>query len=76
MDEWAFKLVITSMVAVIAYFLKRSLDRIEGKLDAFSATQTQHALLIDRYETRLKHMEEKLADVKETVRELSEGWIK
>lgn len=73
--EWTSRFVITGLVAVVAFFLKRSLDRIETKLDVFAAVQAQHALLLDRYENRVKQLEEKIGAMNDKVRQLSEGWI-
>lgn len=74
--DWAFKLMVTGMIAVIAFFLKRSLDRIETKLDTLSVTQAAQALLNLQYDNRIKHLEEKVQELRDAIKDMSEGVIR
>lgn len=74
--DWFFKLLITSAVGVIGFFLNRTLNRIEGKLDTYAAVQAEHDKVLGVFENRVTRMESDIRELRAAVKELSEGVVR
>lgn len=75
MPEWVAPVACTALVALIGWFTRREVTRIDRRLDTLDAGREPAAVQFARLETRLEGVRSEVADVKAMIRSRDMGGV-